>query len=121
MNVNGMLGRLKGRNFTVTRVSGSGSYSPTDGSYTGGTTETLTVLGSLQPMTPDELVTIPEGDRSRERFKLYTASALRNIDPVRLAKGDTVDVDGVPYEVESVEHWPNHGKAVIVRVNTDEN
>lgn len=125
MNVNAMIKRLGGKLYSVTRpktdVTGQGSYSSTDGTFVPGATEVLQILGSLQPMTAEELISIPEGDRARERFRFYSFSPLKNDSNALLKQHDAVDVNGVSYEVEKVEHWPNHGKAVIVRANTNEN
>jgi hypothetical protein len=121
MNVAAMIKRLGGKEYTVTRASADGSYDDSNGSFVPGATETLSVLGLVQPMTPDELVSIPEGDRTRERFRFYCATALKQIDTSTGRPADTVDLDGVPYDVDNVEHWPNHGKVIIVRKNTDGN
>lgn len=120
MNVAGMLKR-HGKDYTVTKITADGSYSGTDGTFIPGSSATSTVRGSLQPATPDDLLSIPEGDRTKEAYRFYSVIPLQNADIAKLRKGDRVSVSSAPFEVKSVEHWPNHGKAVIVRVNTNAN
>lgn len=121
MNVAGMIRRLSGKNRTVTRVDADGAYSTEDGTFQPGDTITFPVMASVQPATPDDLVSIPEGDRDRERFRVYALCNLNNVIVSKLRKSDLIDIDGVSYQVESVEHWPNHSKSIVVRVNTDAN
>lgn len=123
MNVNAMIKRLGGKKYIVTRAlaDSEGAYDQTNGTYVPGDTEQLEVLGSVQPMTSDEIVSIPEGDRTRERYRFYSAAPLKNIKTVKLQKGDLVLINDEQFEVEKVDHWPNHGKAIVVRVNTNEN
>lgn len=122
MNAQGMIKRLHGKLYTITRAEGGqGSYDPTNGDYVPGTIETIEVLGSVQPLNYQEIVSIPEGDRTRERYRFYSYPALKNTDVPRLTIGDLVTVNGDAFQVESVAHWPNHGKAIIVRVNTNAN
>lgn len=125
MNVSAMIKRLKGKKYTVTRAkegsAGVGSYSETDGKFVPGETETLQIMGSVQPLNIHELISIPEGDRTRERKRFYSFPPLKLLENARLTKGDRVDVDGEAFEVEGVDHWPAYSKAVIVKVNTNEN
>lgn len=121
MNVNAMIKRLGGKKYPVTRMASDGSYSGTDGSYIPGATRTIQVLGSVQPATAEDLVSIPEGDRTRERFRFYSFQPLKNNDTEHLRKGDVVPYRGQNYQVESVKHWPNHSLAIIARVNTNAN
>lgn len=123
MNVGAMIRKLGGKNYTVTRAveNATGSYDSANGTYIPANTEQLLVLGSVQPMTADELVSIPEGDRTRERYRFYSIKALKNAKVSKLQKGDRIDIDGELFEVEKVEHWLNHGKAIVVRVNTNAN
>lgn len=120
MNIAGMIKRLGGKYYTVTRPNTDGSYSEIDGVFQPGPTKTLSILGSLQPMSPEDLVSVPEGDRTTERFRFYSQVPLKNLDAPALRLGDMVDVDGVNYRVETVEHWQKFTKAVIVRNNTNE-
>lgn len=121
MNVTAMIKRLRGKSYTVTRSNANGAYSTADGTFIPGATTTLTIEGSVQPMTSQDLVSIPEGDRTRERFRFYSFPDLLNIDNSTLRKGDVVSVSGVDFQVENIWHWPNHSKSIIVKVNTDAN
>lgn len=121
MNVNGMIKRLGGKTYTVTRANADGAYSTEDGTFVAGATVTVPVLGSVQPATPEDLVSVPDGDRTRERKRFYSQPALNTQDTAALRKGDVVDVDGQLFKVESVGHWANHGKSILVSVNSATN
>lgn len=122
MNVTAMIRRLRGQKYKVTRANSDGSYSATDGSFVAGVTITFDLMGSVQPLNGEDLISIPEGDRTTERFRFYSFAPLQTNDTARLRKGDVVDVNGVNYQVEGgLDHWPTHTKAIIARVNTNAN
>ena len=54
---------------SVTRTDGS--Y--VDGVWTPGVASTFAIEGSIQPMSGRELLLLPEGQRSRGAWTLYTA------------------------------------------------
>lgn len=120
MNVEAMIKRLKGKKYSVTRASGAGYYGA-NGVYVQGSTTALQILGSVQPLDYETLISIPEGDRTTERFRFYSFYPLLNNQAELLAHGDVVSVSGVDYRVESVAHWPGYSKSVIVRVNNASN
>lgn len=126
MNIAGMLRRLPGKKvFTVTRES-AGSYDEATGLFTKGPVTTLRITGNLQPAGPDDMISVAEGDRDKVRYRFYSVDPLRNlVSGTKNAKGDRLscpDVDnGAEYEVETVENWPGFTKAIIMRVNTNEN
>jgi hypothetical protein len=94
----------------------TGTYNvtrPTPGTTTGGVyqegaTQSFVLTGCVQPLGSRDLLRLPEGERSRERVKLYTTTELR----VATAGGslsDRVVYRGATYEVESVEPWDELG------------
>lgn len=121
MNVESMIRRLRGKNYTVTRVNADGEISEVDGSFVPGETISLQILGSVQPIQARDLVTIPEGDRVRERFRFYSLHRLLNDRVSKLRKGDDIAINCEAFRVESVQHWPNYSMAIVVRVNTNAN
>lgn len=121
MNVSALIKRLKGKNYTVTRVNANGTYSTEDGTFNPGSTTTLTIMGSVQPATAEDLLSIPEGDRTRTRYRFYSDPPLKIQDTAALRKGDLVELTDGSYEVESLKTWPTHTLAIIAKVNTDEN
>lgn len=78
------------------------------------------VLASVQPLTGDEIARIPEGDRKRERRKAYSADLLHSGSDENQAAPDVVTVDGVKFQVESVEPWLGHWKAILVKIEPGE-
>jgi hypothetical protein len=103
---------------TVTRAA-AGSY--VDGRWVAGSTSTLTVTASAQPhrARPDELLHLPEADRTRESLRLYTETELQTADEETQTPADLVTWDGEQWEVVRVESWPlglAHYKAIALRV-----
>jgi hypothetical protein len=79
----------------------------------------ITIIGSLQPLSGDEIVRIPEGDRTRERRKIYSLGLLKTEDESNEGKADLVIIDGLKWQVERVEAWPSFWKAFLVRLEED--
>lgn len=85
-----------------------------------GTVQPVTILATEMPLTGHDLLRIPEGDRTRERKKIYSADIVFIENPDTKAKADVVTVYGKDYQVESVETWPQYWKAVLVSVEPPE-
>lgn len=97
----------------------SGTY--TAGIYVPGAETLSTIRGSVQPLTTDELLLLPEGQRSRGSFKVYTSTELFTARESGKRKADQLDIRGVLYEVQDVQSWQydfTFWKAVSVKVNT---
>ena len=84
-----------------------GSY--VDGLFISGTsTELNDIQVSLQPMTANDFVNAPEGERAKGDMTMY--SRFKPIGTDDLAKADTVkDYDGASWKVIRVEAWGHHG------------
>lgn len=115
-----MIKRLRGKKYNVTRMA-SGSYSATTGLFVPGSTTVIPILGSVQPLTYEDIISIPEGDRTTERYRFYSFAPVQTNQAPSLAHGDVISVSGIDYKVEKVAHWPNHSKAIIARVNSATN
>lgn len=89
--------------YTVTRRAAS-TYS--NGVRVAGSTSTLSITASVQPVTGRELERLPEGMRTTEVVKLYTTTALRTADS---GDPDHISIDGETYEVQLVERWTAKG------------
>lgn len=113
-----MIGRLKGKKYTITRSNEDGHINPANGVFVPGATTTLQIMGSVQPLTAQDLVSIPEGDRTKERVRFYSFPILLNNRTAQMRKGDDVSIDGAAFRVESVEHWPNYSKCILAKVNS---
>ena len=79
----------------------AGSY--VDGVWTEGTASAAqTAKGAVQPLTPDEVQMLQEGQRQRQSLKIYTETQLNAVDEINKIKGDIVTVEGSEYEVQRV-------------------
>lgn len=104
---------------TITR-SVAGSY--TDGRWVAGSTSELTITASIQQQRPrpDELLHLPEGDRTREAVRIYTDTALQTANEDTGIVADFLTWDGEQWEVVRVETWTLgicHFKALALRVS----
>lgn len=100
--------------FTVTRRP-PGVY--TNGRFFPGNTTTLNITGSIQPLVGRDLELLPEGLRTRELLKIYSATPLlvhgANQNP------DLITISGVQYQVETAEQWGpdgNYYKMIVAKV-----
>ncbi len=75
------------------------------GRYVEGGKETITVMGSLQPLNARELKLVSEGTRLKQLFKFYTDQAILAINTKELAKADIITINGETYKVISTENW----------------
>lgn len=80
----------------------------------------VTCFASQQPLSGSDIVRIPEGDRDRERLKLYSADRLQISSELTLQAADIVTVNGTDYQVESVALWTDYWKCIIVEIEPSE-
>ena len=90
-----------------------GSY--TNGVFNEGASSIFTVKGNCQPVSGDDILQIPEGDRKRQLLKIYTED--------ELMVNDIVTVDGKEFEAHPVENWArqerlNHYKTILILKDT---
>lgn len=88
----------------------------TDGRAQVQTPSTLTVTGTLVPLTALEVKRLPDGLRDGETWNLFTVTEL--VSAQGGAEPDSVTIDGRDYSVERVERWGAAGnfcKATLVR------
>lgn len=107
-----LIKKMHGTNYNVLRSSG-GAY--VNGVWTDSTT-TIQVFAAKQSLSGHEVVRIPEGDRTRQRFKLYSADFLQPNDDISKARADVVTLPEGKFQVESCEPWTNFYKAIIVKI-----
>jgi hypothetical protein len=99
-----------------TRYEGAGTW--VGGRYVPPASSPLAILGSVQPITGDELAQLPEGDRSRVVLKVYTSTELRTAQQENSGDADQLVVDGQTYEVQRVQQERSvipHFKAWLAR------
>ena len=74
---------------------------------------------SVQQARPEELVNLPEGDRTREAKKLYSNPAMKTSSQQTLQQSDIVEIDGFDFRVAEVSNWKmgtlDHFKAIAVK------
>ncbi len=77
-------------------------------------TETTGIKANLQPLTEKELQMLPEGDRVREAYKIYTKTELKKNDII------VRNLDGEVFELRKIAKWVdftgriNHYKAIVL-------
>lgn len=98
-----------GRSFTVTRYA-TGTY--TSGTFVAGATSTFSAVISAQPLTGKDLLNLPEAQRTRNYLKGYSATELFTAQQSSSEKADIVTIDGVDYEVQTVEYWTSEGNTI---------
>jgi len=107
---------------TYTRRRGTAkAIDPATGHATTPTWSETSITANVQPLSPEQLSRLPEGDRVRDPRLVITRESLRTVDASSGAKlpADRVVIDGTEYEVFSVERYTAilpHYEAVVMRV-----
>lgn len=97
-----------------------------EGDWIEGEVSEIQIQGNIQPAKPYELLMLPESERTRSWWKLYTDATLRT------AKEGSWDADELVwksdrYKVMKVDDWTNgmgileHSKVWLVRVELTPN
>lgn len=105
---------------TVTRIRYSaGAYA--NGVWTDGSETESDITASVQPVSGDDLLRMPEGLRTRDVVAIYTADSLRTANETDGIAADHVVHQDEEYEITSVERWTlpmlPHYRAIGVRVD----
>lgn len=95
-----------------------------NGIWVNGAETQTEMIASIQPLSPYEVMKLPEGSRSKEMIKIYTTFALRATIESLKVKGDRVSYRGRLYEVRKISEWEfitdiPHFKALAVLVEVD--
>lgn len=88
-------------------MSGQGGYD-SQGMFVPGTSQTFTIIASIQPLNGREMQMLSEGSRARETFKVYTDTKLRTVSEQGSYAADRVEINGEWFEVMSVIDWSHH-------------
>ena len=108
------------RNFTLTVTRKSGAY--VNGIWADSDNSTFTIIASVQPLTQNEMQSLPEARRESVGYTLYTDTNLRTARQAETPaiQADIVTIDSEEYEVYKVEKWQNavisHYKAIVLRI-----
>lgn len=102
--------------------TGQGAY--TRGEWADGTPNLVTIYGSVQPVSGQELNVLPEGLRTRETVKIYTDSELNTAEvsqrPDRLEwRGKVYEIAmKSPYQSGVINHFKYYATKVQVPNDT---
>lgn len=90
--------------YTVRRF-GEGFYDR--GIYQKGEEETISMKGSLQPVTAREIKQSTDGERLTYDFKFYSFEPLLTINTTTLNQSDKVVINDETFRVMGFEEWSN--------------
>lgn len=88
------------------------------------------IRASVQPLSGRDLLLVPEGQRFKEQYFVYTLGDVESRDLIRLPEdGSIEEADGpkpppsplkfkVNYQIQEVEFWSSYRRARIMRVDT---
>lgn len=85
---------------TITRTT-AGSY--VNGVFVDGVTSSITIQASVQPMTGEDMKTLPEGKRLSDFVKVYTSSDLQVLGEVAGLIADRLSWRSHTYECISAD------------------
>ncbi len=83
-----------------------------DGKPVQGTPDTFDVICNRQPLSPRDLLVVPEGDRDKEQYWIFS----ENLDE-QIALQDETLIDRVNFVVMGIEPWGSYSRARIVKID----
>jgi hypothetical protein len=93
------------------------------GIFTPGASTVLNFTASVQPVTGDDLNSLPEGLRENGAYILYTDFELRTGNQTTKEPADIVNLFNKKYKVVLLEPWQNdvinHYKAIVSEVDNN--
>lgn len=66
----------------------------------------IAITASIQPLTGEELQSVPEGRRNRKNYNLFTSTFVELVH--NGANPDQIDIFGERYELIKVDVWQNN-------------
>ena len=90
-----------------------------DGRWVEGTTTVSAIKATVNPITGEELLALPEGERSGEQIKIITKFELRMTDETLQQDGDIIKWEGKHFRVVNIRRYRKvipHIEARAVRV-----
>ena len=104
------------QSLTIKRVTPGGYV---NGLYVEGTESTFTASVSVQPTSPSDMQSLPEGRRERKSYTLIGDTKLRSVEDG--ANPDRAVIDGDEYEVFRSHEWRNgilsHNNSIVQRID----
>jgi hypothetical protein len=95
----------------IVQSSPAGSY--VDGIWVEPVRTNSTIIASVQPMTPKEVMLLPEGDRQKEAMKLYSTYQFKTQKDGTMETSDYVLIDGRTYMVIACTDFVVHNAMKI--------
>jgi hypothetical protein len=99
-----------------------------NGRYERGAPTVVQFNASVQPMTPNEMLLLPEGQRATETVKIYACSNAMKVANISTGEsGDLLEIEGVSFQVQQVTRYLlpgsalSHWKAIAVRKGSEGN
>lgn len=114
-DLSSVIAQLPSGTYTVTRAAPT---TTTGGRAVPGSTSTLSIVASVQPLNGRDLKQLPEGMRTEELQKIYSSTALRTQGPGQAP--DKIAIGSETWEVRRVEDWSQTGNfymAIIAKTN----
>ena len=77
------------------------------------------IIGVVQSLNSNELLILPEGDRTKETAKIHTKTLLRTSNEATSTKADKIEYQGSTWNVSGVNNRQTIGgyyKAILVRL-----
>ena len=103
------------RTYTITGKRYAASTN-TKGRWVDGADSPISFKASVQPLRGNELLTLPEGQREKETYRLYTSFQLFTANESDKKKPDRVTIFDKEFDIIKVDVWQNkvipHYKAI---------
>lgn len=118
----------KDNTLTFSRYSGDQVLNTTTYEYENAAPTTFTASGTLEPLTANELATLPEGKRSNKAYYFFTTTELsEGTDHGDRQPADTTTIKNVKYQVVDNGDYGNtsrkrmkHYEAILIMVTEEE-
>lgn len=118
MNSISLIESMSAQNVILKRQS-TGSY--VNGIFVPVPLGDLTIRAGVQPTSGEDLISLPEGQRERESYKIYSVTEMQTAKENTQKKADVLEFYGKLFEVQQVQrHFGlglDHYKAIVTRLN----
>lgn len=102
----------------LTILRKDGSY--VDGIWVDGVETPIIINAVIQNANPDDLIVLPEGERTTEAVKIHTTSAVRTVIETSESEADEFVYDGLRWRIYNLANRKigNYYKAIAIRVKS---
>ena len=112
-----------GREVTLSRENTTGTID-SEGSFISGARDESSIKMSIQPLSGDEALRLPDGIRNKKVMKCYTTTEVICGDETNHIAPDLIIDGSTTYEVNDVQYYEGtilsispHYRATLVRIN----